>query len=118
MPAMIKRFHPGPRYSEMVVHRGVAHLAGQVPDDAQADLPTQCLQVFAAIDRLLAEAGTSRANLLMATVYLSDLADYDGFNACWDAWLAGSAAPPRATVQAQLAVAGWRLEITVTAAVD
>jgi enamine deaminase RidA (YjgF/YER057c/UK114 family) len=101
----------------MAVHRGVAYLSGQVPDDRHADLPSQCQQVFAAIDRLLTEAGTDRSKLLMATVYLSDLADYEVFNSCWDAWLEGASAPPRATVQAKLAVPGWRLEIAVTAAV-
>lgn len=113
---MIRRFHPGPRYSEMTVHRGVAYLAGQVPDDAAADMATQTAQVLAAIDARLAEAGTDRSQILMASVYLASMSDYAEFNRVWDAWLDGVAGPPRATVQAALADPRWKIEIVVTAA--
>jgi enamine deaminase RidA (YjgF/YER057c/UK114 family) len=35
----------------------------------------------------------------------------------WDDWVAPGDAPPRATVQAQLANPGYRIEIVVTAAI-
>ena len=44
------------------------------------------------------------------------LADFDGMNEAWDAWVAAAHAPPRATVQAALARPGWRIEVVVTAA--
>jgi enamine deaminase RidA (YjgF/YER057c/UK114 family) len=70
------------------------------------------------IDRWLIEAGSSRRNLISATIYLADLADYDGMNEVWDAWLPSASAPARATVQAKLAKPGWRVEIQVIAAVN
>jgi enamine deaminase RidA (YjgF/YER057c/UK114 family) len=114
----IRRFHVAKRYSDMAVHGGVAYLAGQVPIDGSADLPTQTTQVLEQIDRLLAEAGSDRGRLLMATVYLADVADYDAMNRVWEAWLADVQAPPRATVQARLARPEWKIEIVVTAAVS
>ena len=114
----IRRIQPGPRYSEACVHQGTVYLAGQVADDASQDIEGQTAQVLQAIDRLLAEAGSAKARILMAQVFLADLADYDGMNRAWDAWVAPGQAPCRATVQAALAKPQWRVEIVVTAALD
>lgn len=113
----IQRFDVGPRLSEMAVHGGVAYLAGQVPEDGSADIGGQTRQVLAAIDALLARAGSDKTKLLRVQIYLADLADFDGMNAAWDAWVAPGQAPPRATVQARLARPEWRIEIVATAAV-
>jgi enamine deaminase RidA (YjgF/YER057c/UK114 family) len=113
----LHRFHVGDRLSEMAVHNGTVYLAGQVPDDATQDIRGQTTQVLAMVDRLLAEAGTDRARILMAQIFLADLADYDGMNAVWDDWVPPGDAPPRATVQARLAKPDWKIEIVVTAAI-
>jgi enamine deaminase RidA (YjgF/YER057c/UK114 family) len=114
---MIERFDVGPRLSEMVVHQGIAYLAGQVPDTEDADITTQTREVLASIDALLARAGSDRTKILRAEIFLADLADFAGMNAVWDAWVPPGHAPARATVQAKLARPGWRVEIVVTAAV-
>jgi enamine deaminase RidA (YjgF/YER057c/UK114 family) len=113
---MIQRHDVGPRLSEMAVYNGIAWLAGQVPDTEGADITTQTREVLASIDALLARAGSDRSRILMAQIYLADLADFPGMNAVWDAWVTPGHTPPRATVQAQLARPGWRIEIVVTAA--
>jgi enamine deaminase RidA (YjgF/YER057c/UK114 family) len=114
--AAIVRHDVGKRYSEMAVHQGVVYLAGQVPEDASQDIRGQTAQVLALIDGLLQRAGSGKHRVLMATVYLANMADYPGMNEAWDAWVAEGAAPPRATVQAPLARPEWKLEIVVTAA--
>jgi enamine deaminase RidA (YjgF/YER057c/UK114 family) len=38
-------------------------------------------------------------------------------NTVWDAWVPAGHTPPRATVQAQLAKPGWKIEMVVTAAI-
>lgn len=114
---MIERFDVGHRLSEMVVHNGTAYLAGQVPDTEDADITTQTREVLASIDALLARAGSDRTKILRAQIFLADLADFPGMNAVWDTWVPQGHAPARATVQAQLARPGWRVEIVVTAAV-
>ena len=116
MTNSVRRFHVGDRLSEMAIHHGTVYLAGQVPDDATQDIRGQTRQVLAHVDRLLAEAHTDNAHILMAQIYLADLADFDGMNEVWDEWVPPGDAPPRATVQARLANPAWRIEIVVTAA--
>lgn len=113
----IQRFDVGARLSEMAVHNGVAYLAGQVPEDATQDITGQTAQVLAAIDKLLARAGSDKSKILMAQIFITDLADFPGMNKAWDAWVAAGNAPPRATVVAQLARPEWKVEIVVKAAV-
>ena len=57
--------------------------------------------MLAAIDKLLAEAGTDNAHILMAQIFLPDLADFAAMNEIWEDWVAPGDAPPRATVQAR-----------------
>ena len=104
----LQRFDVGARLSEMAVHHGTVYLAGQVPDDATQDIGGQTAQVLAMIDRLLARADSDKTRLLMVQIYLADLADFDGMNAVWDTWVPAGHAPPRATVQARLALDGQR----------
>ena len=102
----IKRLQPAARYSEGSIHSGTVYLAGQVAVGGGAS-----------IDALLAQAGSSRSRILMAQIYLADMADYAGLNAVWDRWVDKSSAPSRATVEARLAKPEWKIEIVVTAAV-
>lgn len=112
----IERFDVGARISEMAVHNGVVYLAGQVPEDASQDITGQTSQVLAAIDALLARAGSDKTKILRAQVFIADLADFPGMNKAWDAWVPAGHAPPRATVEAKLARPEWKIEIVVTAA--
>jgi len=114
--AGIERLHVEARFSDAAIHAGTVYLAGQVPDDTSQDIVGQTRQVLATIDRLLAEAGSDKTRILRAQVYLADIADFDGMNTAWDAWVAPGNAPPRATVEARLARPEWRVEIVVTAA--
>jgi len=112
----IQRFDVGTRLSEMAVHNGTVHLAGQVASDATQGIEGQTRQVLAAIDALLARAGSDKSKIVMAQIFLADLADFPAMNAVWDAWVVPGHAPPRATVQARLAKPEWKVEIVVTAA--
>jgi enamine deaminase RidA (YjgF/YER057c/UK114 family) len=114
--AMVQRFDVGSRLSEMAVHNGTIYLAGQIAEDASQDIGGQTAQVLACVDALLARAGSDKSKILMAQIFLADLADFDGMNTAWDAWVAKGHTPPRATVQAALAKPAWKIEIVVTAA--
>ena len=114
---MVQRFDVGPRLSEMAVHNGVCYLAGQVAADGSADITGQTQQVLAAIDALLARAGTDKSRLLRVEIFLKDLADFPAMNAVWESWLPPGDAPPRATVKAALANPAYLIEVVVTAAV-
>ena len=112
----IQRFDCGTRLSEMAVHHRTVYLAGQVAADATQDIAGQTRQVLAAIDALLARAGSDKRKLLMVQIFLVDLADFKGMNEVWETWLPAGCAPPRATVQAALAKPEWKVEMVVTAA--
>ncbi len=112
----IKRFHVGKRLSEIAVHNGTVYLAGQIAEDTTQNIGGQTREVLGHIDRLLAEAGSDKSRILMCQIYLADLKDFTEMNAAWDEWVVDGHAPPRATVQAQLAKPEWLVEIVVTAA--
>jgi enamine deaminase RidA (YjgF/YER057c/UK114 family) len=112
----LQRFHVGKRLSEMAIHQGTVYLAGQVAEDMDAGITVQTQQVLAAIDTLLAEAGTDKTRILSATVYMATMADFPAMNAVWDAWVVQGHTPPRATVEAKLANPGYKVEIQVVAA--
>lgn len=114
---MVQRFEVGVRMSEMAVHNGVCYLAGQVAADGSQDIGGQTRQVLAAIDALLAQAGTDKTKILRAQIFLADISEFPGMNAVWDTWVVAGHTPPRATVEAKLAKPEWKVEIVVTAAV-
>ena len=114
---MIQRIDPGPRMSEASIHNGIVYLAGQVPEDTNLDIEGQTREVLAAIDALLAQAGSDKTRILRAQIFLADIADFAGMNRAWDAWVVPGNAPARATVEAKLAKPEWKVEIVVTAAI-
>ena len=111
----IQRTHVEARYSDSSSFNGIVFLAGQV-SSVTGGIEAQTRDVLATIDRLLAEVGSSKARILMAQIFLSDLADFGGMNEVWDAWVVPGHTPCRATVQAQLARTDWKIEVVVTAA--
>ncbi len=115
--AEITRIGMAKRYSEAAIHNGVIYIAGQVPENTwDQGIEAQTAEVLTMIDRVLANCGSDKSRLLRVQIFLADLADYDGMNKVWDAWVVPGAAPPRATVEAKLARQAYRVEIVVTAA--
>lgn len=115
----ITRMHTSERASLIVIHNGIAYLAGQVAEDPSADIQDQTRSTLARIDALLEEAGTSREHLLSATVYLRDIDnDFAAMNEVWNAWVPDGHAPARACVEAHMARSALLVEITVTAAIS
>ncbi|ENO77439.1 RidA family protein [Thauera sp. 63] len=115
MPA-IERHGVSARYADAVIHNGVIYLV-EVPASADGDITRQTQEVLDSIARQLEAHGSDRSRILMATIYLTDLADSAGMNAVWEAWLPPGCAPARACVKvAGLVDPGWRIEIALTAA--
>ncbi len=114
---MVQRIDVGARMSEVAIHNGTGYLAGQIAEVPGQDMEGQARQVLAAIDALLAKAGTDKSRILMAQIFITDLADFAAMNRVWDAWVVPGHTPPRATVQAALANPDWKIEVVVTAAV-
>lgn len=112
----ITRIGAGARMSQAVIHGDTVYLAGQVADNPVPSVAKQTKQVLRNIDKLLKQAGTSKAKILKANIWLSDIRTFDEMNAVWDAWVSKGNAPARATVEARLAGPEYLVEIMVTAA--
>jgi enamine deaminase RidA (YjgF/YER057c/UK114 family) len=112
----IQRHGTTRRYSDSVVHNGTVYLV-EVPSNLDDDITAQTTNLLASLERLLSQAGSDKSCLLMVTIYLADMADYDAMNAVWDNWLAEGSAPSRACVQARLANPKYRVEMALTAAI-
>jgi enamine deaminase RidA (YjgF/YER057c/UK114 family) len=112
----IERIKVGPRMSQAVIHNDTVYLAGQVAEDASADVAGQTRQILSRIDGLLAEAGTDKSKLLFANVWLSDISTFDQMNAVWDEWVTPGHPPARACVESKLARPQLKVEISVVAA--
>ena len=112
----IERLQVGARMSQAVIHNQTVYLAGQVADEASADVAGQTRQILSKIDGLLAEAGTDKSRLLLANVWLSDISTFDEMNSVWDAWVTPGSPPARACVESRLARPNLKVEIMVIAA--
>ena len=113
----IQRFEVGPRISRVVVHGDTVYLAGLTADKAAGQsVAAQTQEILAAIDGLLAKAGTDKSKLLSANIWITDMSKFNEMNAEWDAWVSPGNTPARATVEAKLANPKYNVEIMVVAA--
>lgn len=113
----INRMHKGPRMSQVVVHGDTVYLAGQVAQGAPgASVAEQTTDVLSRIDALLAEAGTDKSKLLSATIWLTNMDNFNEMNEVWDAWIDPGNPPARACVEARLAAPQYAVEIGIIAA--
>lgn len=106
-----------PRMSKVVVHNKVVYTSGLVDLTPSTDITEQTKNVLKEVDDLLEEAGTSKSNLLTASIWLKDIEkDFSEMNAVWVAWMDPENKPVRATVQSPMARPEILVEIQVTAA--
>lgn len=115
----IDRIVTNPRRGRAVKYNGVLYLGGQVADDRTQDIRGQTAQALAKVDRILAEAGSTKDRLLTAQIWMKNISrDFAGMNEEWDAWTDPENLPCRATCQCELGAPDALIEIIVTAAVD
>jgi enamine deaminase RidA (YjgF/YER057c/UK114 family) len=114
----ITRHQPGKRMSQAVIHNNTVYLAGQVAQDHNGTIEKQTTEVLAAIDALLAAAGTSKSKVLSCQVILNNIADFAAMNSVYDAWIDPANPPSRACIEARLAHPSLKVEIIAVAALD
>ena len=110
------RHDSGPILSLAVENGNTVYLAGIVAKNLKNDIKGQTAEVLAEIDRLLAKAGTSKAKLLTANIWVTDIRNRAAMNEVWTAWADPKNLPARACVEAKLADPACLVEIMVTAA--
>jgi len=105
-----------PRMSNIVIHNSVVYISGQT-DTIAENIAGQTQHVLNKVDDLLKQAGTSKSNLLTASIWLKDISrDFKPMNDVWNKWLDPENKPVRATVESQMARPAILVEIQVTAA--
>ena len=114
----ITRFEAGKRMSQAVVHGNTVYLAGQVAADYNGTIEKQTTEVLAAVDKLLAQAGTGKSKLLTIQMILNNIGDFAAMNTVYDAWIDPANPPTRACIEARLAHPALKVEVTAVAALD
>lgn len=107
---------PGAPYSPAIRTGHLLFVAGQVPDDVEADIRTQTRQVLVKIKALVEEAGTKMDDVVKTTVFLTDLEDYDSMNEIYREFFRENP-PARACVQVADLVLGCKVEIEAIASI-
>jgi 2-iminobutanoate/2-iminopropanoate deaminase len=107
-------------YSQAIMTDGLVFTAGQVALDPKSgelvgtSTAQQTEQVLKNLQAVLAAAGTSLDNVVKATVYLADMADFATMNEVYTRYF-GTHKPARSTVQAAGLPKAARVEIDVIA---
>ena len=107
-------------YAQAIVAGGFVFTAGQVPlDPATATLVSGTIaqetsRVFDNLEAVLRGAGCAFADVVKATVFMTDLADFAEMNGVFAARF-GDHRPARSTVQVSKLPAGARVEIDLVA---
>ena len=112
----IKRYETTEIYSKAAEANGLVFTAGIVPSDLSRDVKGQTEEVLSEIDRLLGLAGTSKSNVVQATIWLADIRHREAMNEAYKAWTGGKDTPVRACVEAKLVDPRMLVEISVVAA--
>jgi enamine deaminase RidA (YjgF/YER057c/UK114 family) len=112
----IRRIDVGPRMSQIVIHGDTVYLAGQVGKPT-GNVASQTRDILAAVDELLAKAGSDKTKILQAIIWLADMSTFAEMNAEWDKWVPQGNTPARATGEAKLAGPEYMVEIIITAAI-
>jgi len=108
-------------YSQGVIAGGLLFVSGQIPIDPatdkliEGDIKVQTEQVLKNILAVLKEAKMGPENVVKASVFLADLADFPEMNEVYGRYL-GKEPPARSTIQAAALPKGARIEIDVIAA--
>ena len=108
-------------YSQGVIAGGLLFVSGQIPIDpatdklVEGDIKVQTEQVLKNILAVLKEVKMGPENMVKATVYLADMADFPQVNEVYGKYM-GKEPPARSTIQAAALPMGARIEIDVIAA--
>ena len=112
----------GAPYSQAIRAGDLVFVSGQIPvapgspEIVGATIEEQTEQVFRNLGAILDAGGTGLDRLVKTTVFLVDLADFQGMNEVYARYV-GEQPPARATVEVAALPSGVRLEIEAVATV-
>jgi 2-iminobutanoate/2-iminopropanoate deaminase len=105
----------------LVIHNGVIYIAGQGahshnPEDFPMDIETHTKKVMDSVKTLVETGGGTMDSILLLTVYLAKIDDYDGMNKVFKTYFPNGG-PARTTVAVAALPGNSLVEINCTAAV-
>jgi len=107
-------------YSQAIKANGFVYTSGQTPLDpatgemVQGAFEDQVHQVFRNLEAVLTAAGSSFGKVVKATVYVTDLANFQKLNTIYASYF-GDHKPARTTIQASGLPKGAQVEIDLVA---
>ncbi len=107
-------------YSQAVIADNLMFLSGQIPINPTTgkidsdDIAIQAKQVLQNIFAVLSDQGFSFKNVVKATIFLTDLSNFQIVNEIYESFLAG-VKPARSTVQVAALPRGAKIEIEMIA---
>ncbi len=107
-------------YSQAIVANGFVFTAGQIPLDpatmklVEGDITAQSERVMRNLEAVLVAAGSSLARVVKTTCFLSDLANFAGFNEVYSRAFT-DAPPARSTFQVAALPMGALIEVECVA---
>lgn len=104
----------GAPYSPAVGIGNFVFISGQIPDNLDADIKKQTRQVLEKIKALAEAAGSSLANVVKCTVFLSSFTDFASMNDVYRDFFP-SEPPARVAVEVSGLFKGCRIEIDAIA---
>ena len=112
--AGVERIGAGPHLSHVAIHAGVVHVSGVVSPGGSVREQTR--NVLTGIDELLRGARSDKSRILSATVWLTDMRNFQQMDGVWGEWLCAGNAPARSCIEAKLSLLDFSVAIAVTAA--
>ncbi|MFW6152825.1 MAG: RidA family protein [Halobacteriota archaeon] len=109
--------------SQAIIHGDTVYVAGQTGVDpatgepVEDDLEAEARQALENIAAILEAAGTSFDNVVKATVFIEDMADFDRVNAVYREFVS-EPYPARSAVEVSDLALEFAMEIEVIAAVE
>jgi len=109
-------------YSQGIIHGDTVYVAGQVPVDADGNLvdggiTEQTEKVMENLETVLNEAGTSLDDAVKATVFLTDIDDFDAFNEAYADHMP-EPRPARSAIEVADLAIDAKVEVEVIAALE
>ena len=110
----IKHYDVSATMSRVTEAGGFLFFSGHVA--AKGDtMEEQAHALFARLDELFERFGTDKNHMVMATIYMPDIAQKETFNQVWDQWIDEGCAPARVCVEAGLGKTPYLMELSVIA---
>ncbi|WP_208247858.1 RidA family protein (plasmid) [Rhizobium sp. T1470] len=76
------------------------YLPGQIANLTRgASVAAQTNEILQGINDMLLHEGTDKSEIILANIWLSDLASFEEMNRAWDVWVPDGGTPRRATFE-------------------